>query len=50
MEKLKIKYDYKAQIPGAALKLRSDLIQIQIQMKKDFDREFDLILESKKQK
>ena len=48
MEKLKSKYDYKAQIPGAALKLRSDLIQIQVQMKKDFDKEFDLMIESKK--
>ena len=48
MEEIKSKFDYKAKIKGSGVKLRDDLIQVQMKMKEDFDKEFKKIIEEKK--
>ena len=48
MEKVKSRYNYKAKISGSGIKLRNDLVEIQMKMKEEFDKEFMKILTEKK--
>ena len=48
MEEVKSKYDYKAKIKGSGVKLQNDLLEIQIKMKEEFDKEFKNIFQQKK--
>ena len=50
MEKVKKSYNYKSGVPGAGIKLKNDLIEIQNKMKADFNKEFMEMLEKKKNK
>ena len=50
MEKVKKSYNYKSGVPGAGIKLKNDLIEIQNKMKSDFNKEFMEMLEKKKNK
>ncbi len=50
MEKVKSAYNYKSKIPGAGIKLRDTLIEIQNKMKADFDKEFNEMILKKKNK
>ena len=49
-EKVKKSYNYKSVVPGAGIKLKNDLIEIQNKMKADFDKEFSEIISKKKNK
>lgn len=48
MEIIKSKFDYKAKIVGSGVKLQKDLVQIQLKMKEEFDKEFKRIIQEKK--
>ena len=48
MEVVKVQYNYKAKIKGSGVKLQQDLINIQLKMKEEFDKEFLKILKEKK--
>ena len=47
MEVIKRDYDYNLKVPGQAVKMRQNLIDVQLKMKKDFDEEFMKILKKK---
>ena len=50
MEKIKKGYNYKEQIPGQAVKMQKDLLEVQRKMKLNFDAEFDKMLKAKHNK